>query len=67
MDNMIYIVKFVGGFQDGNVWPNYIPPNREVEVDAVTYAKMQQSDPDVMLVGKKVPPAKGPTSGGGKK
>lgn len=65
-DRTIYVVQFVGGFRDGNVWPDEIRPKQLVEVDAVTYAKMKQSDPEVTLVEKRVPKASGPTSGGKK-
>jgi hypothetical protein len=54
-----YTVKCVGGFRDGNVWPEPIPPNTVLELDEQTFNRLKQSDPDcweILDVVKKVPP-----------
>jgi len=43
---MLYRIKCVSGFLDGNVFPRFIKPGEVVEVDEATFAKMKQSAPD---------------------
>jgi len=57
MKNMIYQVRFTGGFKDGNVFPRRILPGEIVEVDEITFLQMRQSDPSVDLVNMLVPPS----------
>lgn len=53
---IVYRVKLVEGFKDGNVYPRYIAPNEVVDVDEQTYRKMLRSAPDsAVLVEKLVP------------
>lgn len=54
---LIYVLRFPGGFRDGNVWPEFILPGRTVEVDEATYKRFLQSEPDLEIVETKVPPS----------
>jgi hypothetical protein len=52
---IVYRVKAILGFKDGNIFPRSLAPGEVIDVDENTYRRMKQSDPSVELVQRLVP------------
>lgn len=52
---IVYRVKAILGFKDGNIFPRALSPGEVVDVDENTYKRMKRSDPSVELVQRLVP------------